>query len=821
MSDQFIKVVGANEHNLNNLSIDIPRNKITVVTGVSGSGKSSLAFDTVLAESQRRAISLEQNETQPSRRSTVASITDVGELLGVVYARFGEKNCPTHKTPTSSVSLDEIVDNILSEFNGQLIAVTSPIVENKKGVFKAQLTKAFNQGCQRAFIDGQVVLLDPIPRLEREYKHTIKIITDYIKIAEAKRDRLKRAVRQSLEMNDGYAEIFVADKKGEIDLETLKGLSTSDGCAECGYSWPRLDSRHFSANSLGRCQDCYGYGLEPSEYNFEDEKQLEYVKSAADVPCQKCGGTGLNPKYDSIKVSGVTLRSLYESSIKDLVPKIRSLNSNKLSNNEAFSRVHEKILTQLSRLLDVGLDYLHLGRRVLSLSGGEGQRLKLAGILSEKLRGVLYVLDEPSQGLHPAELEIIWENLSSLRNAGNTVIIVDHDSVFIKKADLVIDLGPGGGKSGGNIQAVFDPKDIEKYVDTSKTAASICANDDEAVNEGDKSKNSFLTLKNVKLHNLDIASVSFMIEGLNVVTGVSGAGKTSLVMGVLVPNIEESAPEVADGYELEDDWYYSDKIDGYEHISAIRVVNRKPIAKSSVSMPATYLDCFKYLRDLFAKLPDAQIYGLTPKHFSFASDLGRCPECKGRGLVTLSMKFLADAKETCSLCNGKRYQDEVLAVKFKGYSLSEILSLTIEEVYELFSHHKQLEKRLRPALDLGLGYLQFGQPSSTLSGGEAQRLKLVPLLTKNWEKGSMLVLDEPTRGLHFKDVDLLMNCLRELVEKGTTVIVIEHHSTLIKRADWVVDLGPGSSDLGGKVVYQGLVKGFLNEKKSKTAMYLN
>lgn len=849
MDSENIEVVGASEHNLKNISVNIARNKITVITGVSGSGKSSLAFDTVLAEAQRRffytlsnysrqfldlgsrpkvrhisglspAISLEQNETQPSRRSTVATITDTGELLGVIFARFGSKKCPDHGLETTSISLDDIVENIISEFEGKLIAVTSPIVEDKKGVFRAQLNKAFTKGCYKAYIDGEILDLDPIPKLEKEYKHTIKLITDYVKVSREKPERLKRAVRLALELNDGYGEVFAAEKDASLDLNSLKGISSLDGCRECGYSWSHIDARHFSANSLGKCNSCYGYGLETTAYNFEDESELEFVKSASEVACKVCSGTGLNPKYDAITVNDTSVRSLYHLPIRELVSAVTSLKTKALRGNEAFERVHTKVVGQLERLLEVGLDYISLSRRVLSLSGGEGQRLKLAGILAEKLRGVLYVLDEPSQGLHPVELEKIWINILKLKEAGNTVVIVDHDNVFIKKADVVIDLGPGGGRQGGNIQAIFTPDNLEKFKSVSETANYLLRHDLAEIKENLLVAERYLTLESVKHHNLDIDSVRFLVEGLNVVTGVSGAGKTSLLFGVVVPNIEESAPFVADGYEIEDDWYFAKKIRGYENFNTIQVIDRKPIAKSSVSMPATYLDCFKYLRDLYAKLPDAQIYGLNAKHFSFATDLGRCPECKGRGIVTLSMKFLADAKETCSVCDGKRYQEEVLAVKYNGYSLSEVLSLTIEEVYDLFSHHKQLEKRLKPAIDLGLGYLQFGQPSSTLSGGEAQRLKLVPILSKAKGEGTLLVMDEPTRGLHFKDVELLLNVIQNIVKSGTTVIMIEHHGAVIKQADWVLDLGPGSAEKGGTIVYEGPPKGLLSVKESHTGRCL-
>lgn len=853
MKSDSICIKGASEHNLKNIDLDIPRGKITVVTGVSGSGKSSLAFDTVLAESHRRffytlsnysrqfldlgtrpkvssitglspAISLEQNETMPSRRSTVASITDIGELFGVLFARFGERKCPEHGHSTTPTTKEEVISRLLRDHSGQLLAITAPIVENKKGVFKSQLSQGFSKGCVRAFIDGKVTALDPIPSLSKEKKHTVKLICDYVKVNQKNLNRLAQALDLALALNNDYCEIFTSSQSdGSLDMDSKVGISMSAGCSQCGYSWPHLDSRHFSANSLGRCTHCAGYGQPASLVEEESLEADEDLGSECTI-CEICEGTGLNSKFDAIQVDQRSLRSMYQMSLEQLSVFLGELSKKRVDKNEAFTRVLHKITTIVDQLLEVGLQYIHLGRRILTLSGGESQRLKLAGILSEKLRGVLYVLDEPSQGLHPAELEKIWESIENLKANGNTVIIVDHDDVFIKKADLVIDLGPGGGRDGGNIQAIFPPSQIKKYVDVSPTARAICAHDSAPLKQANKSqvgrKESFLTLKNVTFNNLKISDVNFKLAALNVVTGVSGAGKTSLVFGVLAANLLESAPYVEQGYEIEDDWYHADKILGYQQISTVRIINRKPIAKSSVSMPATYLDCFKYLRDLYAKLPDAQVYGITSKHFSFASDLGRCPECKGRGMVTLSMRFLADVKETCAVCDGKRYQEEVLAVRYNGYSLNDVLDLTIEEVYENFKHHRQLEKKLRPAIDLGLGYLQFGQPSSTLSGGEAQRLKIVPLLSKVWGNNALLIIDEPTRGLHFSDVNYLYRSLQKLVNQGTTVVLVEHNTAIIKNADWVVDLGPGSGADGGRLVFEGKPQDLVKNKNSLTGKFI-
>lgn len=842
-----IRVSGASEHNLKNIDIVVPRGKITVVTGVSGSGKSSLAFDTILAECHRRffytlsnysrqfldlgtrprvrkisglspAIALEQNETKPSRRASVGTLTDISELFGVVFANFSDKYCPTHRLKTTVMSRSEVVRHILMQFEGQVLAITSPIAENKKGIFKKEFTLAFESGFTKAFVDGKILDIETPPKLEKEVKHTIKVVIDYVKVSEAKLQRLEQAIERAQEISDGYAEYYVSDKLGNIQLEKGGSASRKDGCPSCGFSWPKLDSRYFSANSVGRCSHCFGFGLEPDLYDFEDESQLATVDAGQSDHCKVCSGTGLNPKYDAITFHQETMRSLMQMSILDLHSFVKSAAHLGSSENPAFLRVYEKIADGLQKIIDVGLGYLSLSRRVLTLSGGESQRLRLAGILSESLRGVLYVLDEPSQGLHPSELESLWLNIDRLRQLGNTILIVDHDEFMIRKSDWVIDLGPGGGALGGFLQAQFDPREAQRFSDSSLTAKHL---DDLQTLRPKTSRpaKGFISVEKAQYNNLKQIHVRFAKSALNVVTGVSGSGKSSLVFGCLVPNLESIFAAIK-AREAAPDFVNCSSITGLESFQNLRVVDRSPVGKSSVSMPVTYLDLMTYLRGVYAKLPEAQLAGLDVKDFSLMSAGGRCEECKGRGEVVLSMRFLADARERCPVCSGKRYKESLLEIKYNGHSLSQVLDLTLAEVGELFAHHRHITRALKPAIDLGLGYLKLGQTSASLSGGEAQRLKLVPILSKEFGEKTILILDEPTRGLHFSDVAKLMDSLGRLVDLGTTIIMIEHNPEVIFKADWVVDLGPGAASAGGDVVYQGEVAGLKKSRNSRTGQYL-
>lgn len=856
-----IDVKGATEHNLKNVDVAVDRGAITVVTGVSGSGKSSLAFDTILAESQRRffytlshysrqfldlgnrpavrnvtglspAIALAQNETAPSRRATLGSLTDISELLAVMFARFGVQYCPTHGLPTGSMTKDDILAHIIGGATGQSIALVVPVAESKKGVFRAQLTQFVNRGFTKAWIDGEVVDLEPLPELAREEKHTIKVMVDLVKVKESGNDRLSRGVDAVLELGNGFGEWVPVDSKGKWNVDEVRSFSTKGGCPVCGYSWPRLDSRYFNANSLGRCEVCDGYGVPDAQEYAEGGDDTDANDAFLDQPCAPCFGTGVQKDAAAIKLGGATIHELLTLPLDRLHAKLNVISADPLIKaNPAFERVWSEVRGGLERLINMKLGYLSLARRVRSLSGGEAQRVKLAGILSENLRGILYVLDEPSQGLHQTELQNVIDSLKQLRDEGNTVIVVDHDETMMRSADCIIDLGPGGGAGGGNILARFAPKNADKFANVSRTAAWLARKPVERKRKNvDRVSGSFLEVVKPHLHNLKINKVRVPLEAMTVVTGVSGAGKSSLVLGVIFPNLLDVMQETggaavatnktkpaAKGKKaqaLKSAWRYCTEFKGWESLTSVQLIDRRPVAKSSVSMPATYLDITGDLRDLYASLPDAQVAGLTAKAFSLHLEGGRCPECKGRGEINLSMRFLADARIQCPVCRGQRFRSHVLDVRFNGLNMSEVLNLSIDEAVAHFAHHRRIVHKLAPAQRMGLGYLKLGQPSASLSGGEAQRLKMVPFFTKRMGQGTVLILDEPTTGLHFEDVERLIAVMRELVDNGATLIVVEHNDEVLRSADWQVDVGPGSAFAGGDLVYEGTPRLEIAKKKA-------
>jgi len=842
MEHEFIQVRGACEHNLKNIDINIKRGSITVVTGVSGSGKSSLAFDTVLAESQRRffytlshysrqfldlgtrplvrqvtglspAIALAQNETAPSRRATLGSLTDVSELLSVMFARFGQQLCPNHMRPTSAMSKEDIVTNITSAASGRSVALLVPIAESKKGIFRKELTSYSAKGYTKVWIDGSVKELDPIPELAREEKHTIKVLIDLLKVKAESPERLSRSVQAVLDLSGGYGEWLPVDAKGVWDMDARHVFSTKSGCPVCGFSWPKLDSRYFNSNSLGRCSDCDGYGVLDVEDETADMEDDHDGVALAETSCDSCHGTGVQAEASAVRLSGKTIHELLNSSVQDLCLMFKDPNQfASLWDNPAFQRVHSEVLSLLTRLVDMKLGYLSLSRRVRSLSGGESQRVKLSGVLSDSLRGILYVLDEPSQGLHHTELAAMISHLKALQNQGNTILIVDHDEDIMRSADFIIDLGPTGGAEGGHIQAAFPPSHAKKYTKISKTAEWLCRDKSPAKRKAiDHSVNKFMTIENPRLNNLRMKSVRIPLEAMTVVTGVSGAGKSSLVLGVLFPNLidamhvsQETSKRKPAKKPAKNIWKNCASFKGHESVMRVDLIDRRPVAKSSVSMPATYLDILGDFRDLYASLPDAQITGLTAKSFSIHLDGGRCPECKGRGELNLSMRFLADARVRCPVCRGRRFRSHVLDVKFNGLSIYDVLNLSVDEAVVQFASHRKIVQKLVPAQRLGLGYLKLGQPSASLSGGEAQRLKMVPYFTKKLGQGSVLILDEPTTGLHFEDVSRLISVMRELTDLGVTLVVVEHNDEVIRSADWCLTIGPGSASGGGDLVYEGV-----------------
>ncbi|MBM4252778.1 MAG: excinuclease ABC subunit UvrA [Deltaproteobacteria bacterium] len=833
-----IEVRGAAAHNLKQVDVTIDRGTLTVVTGVSGSGKSSLAFDTVLAEAQRRffytlshysrqfldlssrpavrsitglspAISVAQNETPPSRRATVGTITDLSELLAVLMARFGAQLCPTHNLATAAMTPEAMATHIMEDSSGQTIAICAPVVTAKKGVFKAQLTQFAARGYTKASIDGALVSLTPVPQLNKELKHTIKIIIDTVKIKPEAASRLRRSIETALAEGQGFVDVAPCDARGKLDESSLQTFAAAGGCPQCGFSWPRLDSRHFSANSLGQCKACRGLGYdttglgssglsdEEAEADSSGDLSLR-ARLGLDAPCQACRGTGLSPELSAIRLGEASPLDLQQLTLLKLEDWLTQLIAHRGS-NPALARVADEALATVRRINGIGLGYLTLARRLRSLSGGESQRLKLAGILVEDLRGVLYVLDEPSQGLHASELDQLVMSLRRLTASGNTVLMVDHDERLMRAADWIIDLGPGGGMRGGRLMAKFKPTEAARFARESLTAKYLASANSQTIDKQNNitNKSPAIIIEGAHCHNLAIDSVRFPLGGWCVVTGVSGAGKSSLVLQTLYPNL------VALLSGSKKPPTHAKKFTGADAVTAVHLVDRRPIAKSGVSMPVTYLDVLGELRDIYAAQSDAQVMGLTARSFSLSVEGGRCPECKGRGELSLTMRFLADARVRCPVCKGQRFQTSVLGVRYLGLSLAQVLELTLDEALDHFKNHRKIVQRLSPAVELGLGYLKLGQPSASLSGGEAQRLKLVPYLGRRIDAGTLLILDEPTTGLHFADVDLLLGILRRLVAAGATVVTVEHNESVIAAADWVIELGPGAAHAGGKLVRQG------------------
>lgn len=828
-----IVLEGASEHNLKGIHLEIPKQAMTVITGVSGSGKSSLAFDTILAESNRRffctlshysrqflelgnrpalkkieglspAIGLSQNELLPSKRANIGTVTDLGEMLGVLFAKFGQQHCPTHQVPTEGLDDAAITEYIAEQFDQELIVLCAPVVEARRGKFTKELEGFASRGYLKVLLDREVIPLAPTPEIDSKKKHTLSLCVDFIKVKSSSANRLLRSVGVSLKEGNGVIEVYKVKSSTEIDWDSRTLYSQKSGCSECGFSWPRLDSRYFNPSSLGKCPVCDGMG------KFEEgEDELQ------ETLCKACQGVGIDARLRHIRLGDYGIHDFFLMSMADLREALESLVFENHHKKAAYLFLSGEIQRALNRFVEIGLGYLQIYRKVRSLSGGELQRLRLANILGEHLRNVIYVLDEPSQGLHPLEVERIVGVLHKLKHYGNTIICVEHDEHFMRSADLIVDLGPGGGQEGGQVVAAFQPSRASEFKSISATAKEIYESNSglggvSNQRSGHKEADGFFSLDQVSFRNLQSISVRFPKGGLSVIGGVSGSGKSSLL------TILKRMGSLSEGESC----HYVGKPNGFEEVQSFAYVERKPLGGGRNSFPATYLDIFKDLRELFAKLPESQIRGLTPGALSLSQEGTRCLECKGRGLKSLEMKFLADAEMICPLCNGRRYGPIVDGITYKGLSLPDVLQLSIKDAMAEFSTHKRIVRRLEPAFELGLGYLKLGQPSPTLSGGESMRLRLAPYLAKSNLEGHLLLLDEPTSGLHNLDVDRLVAKLHQLVEKGASVVVVEHHLKLILRSDWLIELGPDSAEKGGQVVFQGSPSGLLGHRDSRLASFL-
>jgi excinuclease ABC subunit A len=903
-----ITVHGARQHNLKNIDVEIPRNSLTVITGLSGSGKSSLAFDTIYAEGQRRyvetlstyarqfldqmerpdvdsidglspAISIEQKTTSRSPRSTVGTITEIYDYLRLLYSSIGVPHCPVCGNPISQQTTEQILQHVLALKPEDRIMVMAPVVRGRKGEYKKDLEKLARQGFVRARIDGTLRSLDEDIPLDKRKNHTIEVVVDRLLVKPGIEKRLEASIDTATKLANGL--VLIAVVNGEERLYSQKLA-----CTECGASVPQLEPRSFSFNSpYGACEECHGLGnrwtfdpakviadpakplldggLGPGAGSYLMQQRIEELARKARIPIQKpfeelpkksreilvegmpglpgiltvledsyqssseayrewlteymspsecpaCHGRRLRPASLAVRVKNFAVSEFTSLPISRALMTVRNWELNDREQQIA-GRVLDEIRRRLEFLSAVGLDYLSLERSAATLSGGEAQRIRLATQIGSKLRGVLYVLDEPSIGLHPRDNERLLETLAHLRDMGNTVLVVEHDAETIERADYVIDLGPGAGRLGGALVASGGPREIARNGD-SLTGQYLSGKMAIPLPEQRRKPNGKkLVIRGATEHNLKDVDVEIPLGLLTVVTGVSGSGKSTLVNEILYRKL---AKEI---YGSHEEPGAHDRIEGIDQIDKVIRIDQAPIGRTPRSNPATYTGLFTPIRDLFAMLPESRERGYKPGRFSFNVKGGRCEACQGDGLRRIEMNFLPDVYVTCDLCRGRRYNRETLQVKFKGYSIADLLEATVEEALPLMENLPQIKAKLQTLYDVGLGYVHLGQSATTLSGGEAQRIKLAKELSKRQTGRTFYLLDEPTTGLHFDDVRKLLDVVQRLVSLGNTVVVIEHNLDVMKSADWIIDLGPDGGEYGGRIVACGTPEQVSRNKKSYTA----
>ena len=901
MSITHITVRGARQHNLRDISVQIPRNTLTVVTGLSGSGKSSLAFDTIYAEGQRRyvetlsayarqfldqierpdvdsieglspAISIEQKTTSRSPRSTVGTITEIYDYLRLLYASVGVPHCPNCGRPISRQTHEQIVERILSLAPGERVTIYAPIVRGRKGEFKDLLDELDEQGF-RARIDGELRDLAESINLEKRKNHTIEAVIDRVVLKSGVEKRLQEAVARALQMANGL--VLIAVSGGSEQL-----YSSSMACPDCGLDVPKLEPRSFSFNSTyGACPECHGLGsiydfdpakiitdwskplldgalgpgsasqyllklihLAAQRYKIDLKKPFEqlpqkqqeillygpgkgeaprtgfhgilaYLRDAVEESksdayrewmlnymsastCPVCKGKRLRPESLAVKVGGLSIADFTALALRRAVDTARDL---QFSEREALiaERLRREVVERLEFLNAVGLGYLSLNRSAVTLSGGEGQRIRLATQIGSRLRGVLYVLDEPSIGLHQRDNQRLINALQSLRNLGNTILVVEHDEDTIRHADYVLDLGPGAGKLGGNVVAEGTPQDIMR-VPASLTGRYLAGEVKILHRFQPRDVNGkWVAVEGARSHNLRNITAKFPLGVMTVVTGVSGSGKSTLVNDILYRALAKQL------YGSREEPGEHSRVIGFENIDKVIRIDQSPIGRTPRSNPATYTGVFSGIRDLFAMLPDSRERGYKAGRFSFNVAGGRCEACQGEGQRRIEMNFLPDVYVQCEVCNGRRYNQETLAVKFNGYSIADVLDLAIEDALPVLADIPQVRQKLQTLVDVGLGYIHLGQAATTLSGGEAQRMKLARELSKRQTGRTLYLLDEPTTGLHFDDVRKLLEVLHRLTDLGNTIVIIEHNLDVIRNADWIIDLGPEGGEDGGQIVAEG------------------
>ena len=827
-----VYVFGARENNLKNINIFIPRNKITVITGLSGSGKSTLAFDTIYGEGQRRyleslsiyaryfidqmkkpevdviyglspSIAIHQKTISHNPRSTVGTATDIYDYLRLLYARLGEVFCPKHNVSLKSQTVEEIVFDIEKNFQDQALSILSPIARGKKGEFVKEVNYCLSLGFDRARINEKWMDLGKFHKLSKRKDHHIDILLDRLTISKKYQERIYESVKAALSLSDGY--IKVEDGKG-----FEKSYSLKFSCPLCDYNFLDLEPKLFSFNSpAGACPSCNGTGLSYAEYEEEEEDEDFDYKV-----CQQCKGCRIREEALNVKIKDKNISEVSNLPSEDLYKFIKSLNF-KSSKKIIAKKIIENLLFHLSFLNNLSLNYLSLNRSLATLSGGEAQRVRLVSQLSSPVIGVLYVLDEPSIGLHSKDHNRILKMLEIIRDRGNTVVIVEHDAESIRHADKIIDLGPGAGIHGGHLIAEGTLAEIKKnkksltgaYLSGKKTIPCYSSSYTQ--------KENFLEIKKLNENNLKNIDIKIPLGRFVGISGVSGSGKSTLVNRIIYPVVSNHLNQ-SKKYEG-----LHGEVKGLNFIERVVQINQKPIGRTPRSNPVTYIGVFAMIRSLFSLLPESRIRAYSPNYFSFNVKGGRCENCMGAGSIKLEMRFLANTYTICEVCNGKRYYPEILNITYRGKNISDVLNMTVSEAEEFFKNHKFIHHKLKFLKDVGLGYITLGQSSTTLSGGEAQRIKLSRELSKKTKGHTVYILDEPTTGLHFQDVEKLIGLLRQLVEQKNTVLIIEHHLDVLKSCDYLIDLGPDGGKKGGRIVAQGKPQQVAKNKKSHTGFYLS
>jgi excinuclease ABC subunit A len=849
MATDRIIIRGAREHNLKSIDLEIPREKLVVITGVSGSGKSTLAFDTIYAEGQRRyveslsayarqfleqmekpdvdlieglspAISIEQKTTSKNPRSTVATTTEIYDYLRLLYARVGKPTCYQCGKPIASQTVQQIVDQVLALPAGSRIQILAPVVRGRKGEYRHIFAQMRKEGFVRARVDGALRELEQPIELDKQKKHTIEVVVDRLVVKPDAARRLADSLEIATRLAEGIVTVSVTDGQELTFSEKL-------ACITCGVSYPEISPRVFSFNNPhGACPACGGLGtqvdsrsdaaLAPTEGEFlgssaryldrrYKETSSSRVREAIEEyverlytsrPCKACGGARLRKESLAIKVAGLSIAEVTRMSVKEGLAFFEGLRLSE-KDQEIARRILKEIRERLGFLVNVGLEYLTLDRTAATLAGGEGQRIRLANQIGSSLVGVLYILDEPSIGLHQRDNVRLLNTLKRLRDLGNTVLVVEHDEETIRSADHVIDLGPGAGVNGGHVVVAGPP---EAVIASPRSLTGRYLSRDLQIPVPTRRRphtGLYLTIVGAREHNLKGIDVEIPLGLFTCVTGVSGSGKSTLVSEILRKAL------AAELYGSREEPGAHDKILGVERLDKVIEIDQAPIGRTPRSNPATYTGVFSFIRDLYALTPDARVRGYKPGRFSFNVKGGRCEACEGDGILRIEMHFLPDIYVTCEVCRGKRYNRETLEILYKGKSIADVLDMTVAEALAFFEKVPRIREKLQTLYDVGLGYIKLGQSATTLSGGEAQRVKLSRELSKRATGRTLYILDEPTTGLHFHDIRQLLEVLHRLTDAGNTVLVIEHNLDVIKTADHLIDLGPEGGDAGGRVVATG------------------